>query len=107
MGFRIVGACGDAAAVLHHFDTSRIDGKEVIRMSGRMGRSAAYFDRACGRIRVRWSRACLLSQNLQCVVRSVVDSFRHGPSAAITEARVRRAYKVGYVHELLARRGGR
>ena len=106
-GLRIVGVPGDEAAVMHHFDPSRIGDAEVIRMSSRMGRSAAYCDRALGVTKVRWPRAYLVSQNLQFLYRCLVGAFRLSPSASLTDARVRRAWKVGYIREVLARHGAR
>lgn len=103
-GLRIAGVAGDKAAVIHHFDPSRICDAEVIRMSRSMGRSAAYFDRARGVTKARWTRAYLIILNLQFLYRCLVGALRLSPSSAVTEARVRRAWKVGYLREVLALR---
>ena len=101
-GFRLVGVPGDEAAVLHHFDVRRAEFASVLRMSRRMGRSAAHFDRARGMPGLRWPRLALVGENLQFVSRCVRGSLRLGPKAAIEDARIRRARRVGYVRQVLA-----
>jgi GT2 family glycosyltransferase len=105
-GFRLVGVPGDEAAVLHHFDPRRSGFDQVMTMSRRMGRSQAHFDHVRGAPVMRWPRLALVSQNLQFASRCIRWSLRLGPKAAIEEARIRRARKVGYIRQVLASRSG-
>lgn len=102
-GFRLTGVAGPAAAVLHHFDPSRLDPKQLVETCFRMGRSEAYCDRVLGNpMKARRPRLGLIDLEARFAARMVRATLLLRSADTKLELRMRRAWKAGYLRQMLA-----
>ena len=103
-GFRLAGVPGPAAAVLHHFDPSRLDPKQLVDTCFRMGRSEAYCDRVSGNpMRARRPRLALIDLEARFAARMMRATLLLRSADSKLELRMRRAWSAGYLRQMLAR----
>jgi glycosyltransferase involved in cell wall biosynthesis len=102
-GFRLAGVAGPAAAVLHHFDPSRLDPKQLVDTCFRMGRSEAYCDRVLGNpMKARRPRLGLIDLEARFAARMMRATLLLRSADTKLELRMRRAWKAGYLRQMLA-----